>query len=73
MSRAKAMRIFLNEFIGSSNSDCIIANPDEIYLRYNKKKDLLTTGADKPFTDTEQALGEEQINKLLPFEFMPSK
>jgi len=55
ISRAKAMRIFLQEFIGEGN--CMINNPDDIYFRYNKKKNILTAGADKPLLIHNKTLG----------------
>lgn len=55
ISRAKAMRIFLAEFIGEGN--CVINNPDDIYFRYNKKKNILTAGADKPLLIHNKTLG----------------
>jgi len=57
MSRAKKMKIFLTQFIGSTNSDCTILNPDDIWLHYNKKTDVLTAGADKPLLIANKTLG----------------
>jgi len=57
ISRTKAMKIFLKEFIGEVTKDCVIENPDEIYFRYNKKDDLLTADADKPLIITNKRLG----------------
>jgi len=55
ISRARAMRIFLEEFIGYA--DCEINNPDDIYFHYNKKKDRLIAGADKPLLIKNKKLG----------------
>ncbi len=55
INRAKAMRIFLDEFIGDGN--CVINNPDDIYFRYNKKKNILTAGAEKPLLIRNKTLG----------------
>lgn len=57
ISRPKAMKIFLKEFIGEDTKDCVIDNPDEIYFRYNKKKDLLMADAEKPLIITNKRLG----------------
>jgi hypothetical protein len=57
MSREDEMRIFLKEFIGSTNKDCVISNPDDIYFSYHKSTQLLTAGTDKPLVIQNKKLG----------------
>jgi hypothetical protein len=71
ISRARAMRIFLREFIGRNNSDCDIANPDDIYFHYNKGEDLLTAGADKPLIILNKKLGYKVTYFLADFSYKP--
>lgn len=69
--RAKAMRIFLREFIGRNNSECEITNPDDIYFSYNKSEDLLTAGADKPLIILNKKLGYKVTYFLADFSCKP--
>jgi len=57
MSREKEMKIFLTEFIGSTNKDCVISNPGDIYFTWHKKTQLLTAAADKPLIIYNKKLG----------------
>jgi len=57
LSREAEMKIFLTEFIGSANKDCIIGNPDDIYFTYRKSSQLLTANADKPLIIYNKRLG----------------
>jgi hypothetical protein len=69
--RAKAMRIFLREFIGRNNYECEITNPDDIYFSYNKSEDLLTAGAEKPLIILNRKLGYKVTYFLLDFSYKP--
>ncbi len=71
ISRAKAMKIFLKEFIGEDTNDCVIDNPDEIYFRYNKKTDLLLADAEKPLIITNRTLGYKITYFLTSFSHTP--
>ncbi len=71
MSREKAMRIFLREFIGSTSSDCVISNPDDIYFKYDKKRDVLTAGSDKPLLISNKKLGYKITYFLSGFTYAP--
>jgi hypothetical protein len=71
ISRAKAMKMFLKEFIGEDTKDCVIENPDEIYFRYNKKKDLLIADAEKPLIITNKTLGYKITYFLSSFSHTP--
>jgi hypothetical protein len=71
ISRTKAMKMFLKEFIGEDTKDCVIDNPDEIYFRYNKKEDLLTADAEKPLIITNKTLGYKITYFLTSFSHTP--
>jgi hypothetical protein len=71
ISRAKAMRIFRREFIGRYNSECEIANPQDIYFSYNKAEDLLTAVADKPLIILNKKLGYKVTYFLADFSYKP--
>ncbi len=71
ISRARAMRIFLREFIGRNNSECEITNPQDIYFSYNKSEDLLTAAADKPLTILNKKLGYKVTYFLADFSYKP--
>jgi hypothetical protein len=48
MSREEQMKIFLTEFIGSTNKDCIISNADDINFHYVKKTKTLSADVSQP-------------------------
>lgn len=73
MSREKKMKIFLREFIGSTNEDCVITNPDDIWLHYNKKLEKLTAGSDKPLIIYNKKLGYRITYFLGTFKYIPLK
>ncbi len=73
ISREKAMKIFLKEFIGEDSKDCVIDNQDEIYFRYNKKKDLLIADTEKPLIITNKLLGYKITYFLTSFSRTPSQ
>lgn len=57
MSREDKMKIFLTEFIGDISKDCIITNPDVVWLTYRQSADELTAGADDPIIIKNAKLG----------------
>ncbi|MES2278895.1 MAG: carboxypeptidase-like regulatory domain-containing protein [Bacteroidota bacterium] len=71
MSREKKMKIFMTEFIGANNKDCVIANPDDVWLHYRKKTDELTAGADKPIIINNKRLGYRITYYLSNFRHNP--
>jgi len=71
--RARALRIFMNEFIGANNNDCAISNPDDIYFKYDKKQELLTADAEKPLVITNKVLGYKITFFLASFSRTPLK
>lgn len=71
--RTRAMRIFMNEFIGANNNDCVIINPDDIEFRYDKKLELLTADADKPLLISNKVLGYRITFFLTSFTRTPLK
>lgn len=71
--RGKAMRIFLREFIGANNNDCVIDNPDVINFRYDKSTDILTADADKPLLISNRILGYKITYFLSSFIHAPLK
>lgn len=71
ISRARAMRIFLREFIGRYNSECEILNPQDIYFSYHKSEDLLTAVADKPLIILNKKLGYKLTYFLADFSYKP--
>lgn len=71
ISRARAMRIFLREFIGRNNSECDITNPEDIYFSYNKQEDLLTASAEKPLIIINKKLGYKVTYFLADFSYKP--
>lgn len=73
IAREKAMKIFLKEFIGEDSKDCVIDNQDEIYFRYNKKRDLLTADTEKPLIITNKLLGYKITYFLTSFSRTPSQ
>ncbi|GAB3929195.1 carboxypeptidase-like regulatory domain-containing protein [Mucilaginibacter myungsuensis] len=73
MSRAKKLRMFIEEFIGESGSNCVITNPDVIWLRYDKNKQELTAGAERPIIIKNKKLGYVVNYYLSDFKFIPYK
>ncbi|GAB2987988.1 hypothetical protein GCM10027049_30320 [Mucilaginibacter puniceus] len=71
ISRARAMRIFLREFIGRNNSECEITNPQDIYFSYKKSEDLLTAAAEKPLIIMNKKLGYKVTYFLADFSYKP--
>lgn len=72
MSRANKLRIFLAEFIGIG-TDCYIENPDDVWLRYNRKTEELTGGADKALIIRNKKLGYKITYYLSSFRHIPTQ
>lgn len=72
MSRASKLRIFLSEFLGMSN-DCYIENTDDVWLHYNKRREELTGGADKPLIIHNKKLGYKITYFLSSFRHLPTQ
>ena len=74
LNRDKEMRLFLQEFIGSTDKeDCVIINPDDIWFSYDSKKDSLTAGADKPLIIYNKQLGYQITYFLTNFDYKPGE
>jgi len=71
MSREKEMKIFLTEFIGSTNKDCVISNPDDIRFHYNNKTEVLTATVDNPLLINNKKLGYKLTYFLANFSYAP--
>lgn len=71
--RGRAMRIFLREFIGATNNDCYIVNPEDLFFYYDRSKDLLTADADKPLIIVNRLLGYKITYFLTEFSHAPFK
>lgn len=58
MSREEQMKIFLTQFIGSTNvTDCYIENPDDINFSYHKKTKTLEADISQPLIINNKKLG----------------
>ncbi len=57
MSREEMMKIFLTQFIGSKNKECIISNPDDINFTYRKKTQTLEADVSQPLIIYNKKLG----------------
>ncbi len=56
-NREKYMKIFLTEFIGSHNKDCIISNPEVIKFTYHKETRILEAKVNQPLIIQNKKLG----------------
>jgi hypothetical protein len=56
-SREKYMKIFLTQFIGSRNKDCIIINPEVINFTYHKETQTLKAKVSQPLIIQNKKLG----------------
>ena len=56
-TREKQMKIFLTQFIGSRNKDCIITNPEDINFTYDKKAQTLGATVNRPLIIRNKKLG----------------
>jgi hypothetical protein len=71
MSREEQMKIFLTEFIGSTNKDCTINNPDDINFHYSKKTKTLSADASEPMIIYNRKLGFKITYFLALFKHSP--
>lgn len=69
--REKQMKIFLTQFIGSRNKDCIIANPDEINFTYHQETQTLEATASQPLIIYNKKLGYKITYFLSAFSYSP--
>jgi len=70
-NREQEMRIFLREFIGTQNHECIISNPGDISFTYHRKTLLLTASADEPLLIYNKKLRYKLTYFLSSFRFTP--
>jgi len=73
MSRAKEMKIFLTEFLGGINKDCVLVNQDDVWLHYQKKNEELTAGSFNPLIILNKKLGYKLTYFLADFRNVPLK
>ncbi len=73
MTREKQMKMFLTEFIGSRNKDCVITNPDDINFTYHKKTKVLEASADQPLIIYNKTLGYKITYFLSVFSHSPTE
>jgi hypothetical protein len=66
-SREKYMKIFLTQFIGSRNEDCIIINPEVISFTYRKR--TLAANANQPLIIHNKKLGYKITYFLSAFSY----
>jgi len=71
MSRAKKMKIFLTEFLGGMNSDCVLVNQDDVWLHYQKKNEELTAGSFNPLIILNKKLGYKLTYFMSNFRTVP--
>jgi len=71
MTREKQMKIFLTQFIGSHNKECIISNPDDINFTYHKKTKTLEATVNQPLIIYNKMLGYKITYYLSAFSCSP--
>ncbi len=71
MSREEMMKMFLTQFIGSKNKDCIISNPDDINFIYRKKTQTLEADVSQPLIIYNKKLGYKITYFLSDFSHSP--
>ncbi|MGY3215406.1 carboxypeptidase-like regulatory domain-containing protein [Mucilaginibacter sp. HD30] len=69
--REKQMKIFLTQFIGSRNKDCIISNPDDINFTYHQKTKTLEATVNQPLIILNKKLGYKITYYLSAFSYAP--
>ena len=69
--REKQMKIFLTQFIGSRNKDCIITNPDDINFTYHQKTKTLEATVNQPLIILNKKLGYKITYFLSAFSYAP--
>jgi hypothetical protein len=70
-TREKQMKIFLTQFIGSRNKDCIITNPDDINFTYHQKTQTLEATVNQPLIIYNKKLGYKITYFLSAFSYSP--
>ncbi len=70
-TREKQMKIFLTQFIGSRNKDCIIINPDDINFTYHQKNKTLEATVNQPLIIHNKKLGYKITYFLSAFSYSP--
>lgn len=70
-TREKQMKIFLTQFIGSRNKDCIITNPDDINFTYDQKTQTLAATVNQPLIIHNKKLGYKITYFLSAFSYSP--
>ncbi|PJJ79149.1 carboxypeptidase-like regulatory domain-containing protein [Mucilaginibacter auburnensis] len=70
-TREKQMKVFLTQFIGSRNKDCVISNPDDINFTYNKKTQTLEATVNQPLIIHNKKLGYKITYYLSGFSYAP--
>jgi hypothetical protein len=70
-TREKQMKIFLTQFIGSRNKDCIITNPDDINFTYHQKTQTLEATVNQPLIIHNKKLGYKITYFLSAFSYSP--
>nr|WP_294791672.1 carboxypeptidase-like regulatory domain-containing protein [uncultured Mucilaginibacter sp.] len=70
-TREKQMKIFLTQFIGSRNKDCIIINPDDINFTYHQKTKTLAATVNQPLIIHNKKLGYRITYFLSAFSYAP--
>jgi hypothetical protein len=70
-TREKQMKVFLTQFIGSRNKDCIIINPDDINFTYHTKTKTLEATVNQPLIIHNKKLGYKITYFLSAFSYSP--
>lgn len=70
-TREKQMKIFLTQFIGPRNKDCIISNADDINFTYHQKTKTLEATVNQPLIIHNKKLGYKITYFLTAFSYSP--
>jgi len=70
-TREKQMKIFITQFIGSRNKDCVITNPDDINFTYHQKTETLEATVNQPLIILNKKLGYKITYFLSTFSYGP--
>jgi len=70
-TREKQMKIFLTQFIGSRNKDCVITNQDDINFTYHAKTQTLEATVNQPLIILNKKLGYKITYFLSAFSYSP--
>lgn len=70
-TREKQMKIFLTQFIGSRNKDCIITNPDDVNFTYHQETKTLEATVNQPLIIYNKKLGYKITYFLSAFSYSP--